>query len=919
MSKPSEKAEWTTLSLLDKTKKIQMINKDLVNWKRSAFVVFMTTPKDDGDYNISCAFLEPNSTTRQCKTTYTGKTKSLRDLVVHWKTHHNLNETQLMDAVYDFESMEKNKQHHAKALASGPGNSGPGTGKRQTTLDEFHPRTAIQSLLVGLCRLPWSHVENDWFWVMNSHSKRLISKARNVGFHMRSYGYQLQHNMLLCLSGTKGIVTYDSGTIHNYRYFPILYITAGYKPVLISVNPDSEFLNGEHTAIEINRLICQVRHGLLTVYNINAKFAVADGAANGQSKVPGRDINATPANLALRDIGLLSEDEVLHPCFDDGEKVDDNGAAQPVHEEGGLDEFKRSADAAPLFESKLKAFTKTTPPSLIPMTKVVDFPHIINNIVMHVVQNDGEVKAAHAKETALLTLFEEKGDNSFHNALPRIVISRWNTHFLRLEVGVEFLQKRLDNENDTEDCFFDRKDIAIIQSGLDVLKPLKELSDAAQKSTVCFFDNLAIVARLRTMCARYKLNPEKTKVLREAILVPQHNGTNGGRLVPVFDRWKWLCNDIVQVLASLCPHAMLTVGNPSKSPGGDQTVVNYSSFVEECLGAWFNERVKREYFSICSTDPTVLVAVGFAAARDDSTDDDDIKMTLAQVRQAWTKLGTTFEDFAALSEAVVELFHMPSTEADIERMFSLMKNIVTDKRKSLKPENVEACILVSALWDKFNSSGTPAFRRQPEASTFAVTRGACKAIEAYGVSARHNVAMQTLNLLQKYGVDPVQALLFPRDDQTCFKDRAVKITIDRPNLNKTLAERVPAALIHFKNEQRKSDRAQKMKESEKEEKCAGCDKLFAEHQDLAEIDESVECAGCGKWFHYSCSGMTRDAWSTMLSRIAAENVPTARKSQHATAYTCKLCLRGSFGRRQRVPNEVEVQVQVGGDMMMMMI
>lgn len=492
---------------------------------------------------------------------------------------------------------------------------------------------------------------------------------------------------------------------------------------------------------------------------------------------------------------------------------------------------------------------------------------------MLVVKNDPAVQAAVTKVEELLeTLERNKNLHLLKKFPPRIVITRWNTYSLHLDVAVEeFSELLVPKPNQTEDFDdFDHDDVGVIRKGALILAPLKHLSDIAQSNRANFFDCLAITGRLRALCSKFPNNPEKTKVLREAIVVPEHVGLRG-RKVPLFNRWTWLCNDIVTVLAALCPHAMVA---QEKTLGGDQNVIRFSHFAMDRLGKWFNPKIANDYFDLCISGGDILVSID---AKLTFVDDEAASATAVDCLSFWSKLGQKYSDFSELAACVVQLFTLPSTEADLERVFSLMKNIVTDKRKSLAPRNLEACILVHALYDNFAAEGRPTFRRHADRLTDHVpnvSRGACLAVLAFNECLCHNALCAAGAIADKYKVDEVQAFLFTNTNQAHFIDGQVKIMIDRNQVNAARVDRVPLQLIHFKAGIKKSTKKEKTNEEDQRVSCGACNRLLSDHQDIVDgIDETIQCASCNKWIHYSCSRVAHHAWAEIVRRANDNDTP----------------------------------------------
>lgn len=871
---PHRRPEFVDLAFDAKKKKIEQLFPHLQgNWQRSRFIYYPSSNDPSMNYDIHCAYRPDGVAEYACPTKYGDKTKNLKALIAHWFSVHKIDLLQLVNLVYDFEVNEQN----AKEARARQANQNVGNGMKQKTLDDYKPRSRRDELLIGLTVRPWANVLQPWYRIETCQvSKPILSNPNTVGFYMRDYAYRLQHSSFTALSNRSGIIIYDSGTIWNWRLFPLMFITHGYKPLLISVNPDSVFQGGEHTAVEINRLICQAVHALKTEFNITVRFCVADGAANGQSMAPGRTLENGEQRRAAIATGILLEDEapVLAPLLtaddDEGERIDDvvpPAGETRLHEVSrtefiGLD---RPAHDKLRFSSPFAKYWTEDPPSLNPPPKFIDVPHILNNITMLVVKNDAAVQAAIEKVDEVLKTLDDNGHlHLIKKQLPRIVVTRWNTYSLLFEAAVTELDALLLREQNQTTDFedFDDDDVSIIRKGATALLQLKLLSDIAQSNRANFFDNLAIVGRLRSLCSKYPNHPDKTKVLREAIVVPEHTGPKQKK-VPESNRWTWLCNDIVTVLASLCPHAMLL---QEKSPGGDLNIIRFSQFTMDRLQQWFNPKIANEYYDLCISGGDILVSVNAQLV----TADDETPVSANECLTFWTNLGQTYSEFAELAACVVQLFTLPSTEADLERLFSLMKNILTYKRKSLTPTNLEACILVHTLYDNFAADGNLTFRRQPNreaAHVSNVTRAACLGILAFNECIRHNALCAASTLPDKYRVNEVQALLFTNTDQAHFIGGRVKIMIDRNQATNTLREKVPAALIHFKTDIKKGDKAAKTNAHDQQVSCGVCKKLLTDHQDIIEgIDETIECATCHHWIHFSCSHATREAWISIVAR-----------------------------------------------------
>lgn len=905
---PHLDAAFVNLTLEAKQKKIQQLNSNLGgNWQRSRFIYYPSSEDTSTDYDIHCNYKPPGSPNYVCNHKQVGKTKSIRCLITHWHKEHEIDLAQLVNLVYDYEMNAKTQREEAQRKANGTNSK---AGMKQTILDNFKPRTRREELLIGLCRRPWNIVEEEWYKIETQQIQTpLITNPRTVGFFMRDYAYRLQDASFSAMSGRSGVLIYDSGTIWNWRFFPLMFVCHGFKPILISVNPDEVFQDGEHTAVEINRLICQATHALKTAYDITVRFCVADGAANGQSMVPGRSLENLDQQHAAVAVGLLDDAETLAPLLtsrDDKKEQSDvnrliDDAAPPASETRVAEASSHQFLAMDISNKNLvqvSPFAKywaVDPPSRIPPPKVIDFPHIINNITMLVVKNDPAVQAAVAKVDQIENKLNENGNwRLLRKPIPRSVVTRWNTHALRLDTaGTEF--ERILKDPSTPDEFedFDDEDILIIKKGAAALSQLNHLSNIAQSNRACFFDCLSITGRLRALCAKSPNNPEKTKYLREAIVVPEHQGKMG-KTVPLFNRWTWLCNDVVTVLAALCPNSIVIQETPAKSPLGVQNIARFLPFVKDRLHQWFSPKIAEQYMELCLNGGDIFVSIDGKLT---VSAEEDPQVTCNDCVTFWTKLGQTYNEYNELADAVVQLFLLPSTEADLERLFSLIKNIVTDKRKSLTPTNIEACILVFALYNNFTTNGKAVFKRQADRSNelvSTISRSACEGILAFNECVRHNASCGAGAILpEKYKVDEVKALLFTSTNQAHFHDGRVKIMIDRSQQQATLRERVPPALIHFKNEIKKADKVNKTTDEDRDVACGICDRLLTDHQDIVEgIDETIECAKCEKWIHYSCTRFNRDAWIDLIKRANKDNYN----------YICPKCRQDSRRRRQR-PNK----------------
>ena len=475
--RPHQSPEFREMNMTAKTEWLQK-NVKLANWKRSDFI-FVKTNINSNDFDIRCNYKSDPSSDVLCNRgsgsgregpTYLhkNKTQNLNSLIKHWKHFHcdttadDEKETELFNKVFDYE-VTKYRTQGAQASKSAP--------KDQKKITDFKTFTMSRrdELLVGLTARSWRGVGSYEYLCETGQLATVHLKNRNVvGPLMRDFAYRLQHLALEQVRRTSGILTFDSGTIWNWRMMPILYITSGFVPILLCVNPDSVFKKGEHTKGEINRLLCQVREVLEVKYEISVKFAVADGAPNGQSMDLGNDPNANLRAGGRRflddddddgdDEDVRPPDDLLPMKSDDDDPVNPNNRAidlitaptieREVVTDGTQEELEKEfADVFRVNSSKstlkpsmqvasqLKSsiFTphfSTTPSSLVPPEKLIDMPHILNNITHLYIKNDKTISEGLKMIEEKLKVVEAEGLKKEFGVLPRIIVTRWNTYQL---------------------------------------------------------------------------------------------------------------------------------------------------------------------------------------------------------------------------------------------------------------------------------------------------------------------------------------------------------------------------------------------------------------------------------------------------------------------------------------------------------
>ena len=569
-----------------------------------------------------------------------------------------------------------------------------------------------------------------------------------------------------------------------------------------------------------------------------------------------------------------------------------------------------------------------TPKNFTPPFKTIDMPHILNNVRQHFVKNDEDIQKCMEKIDELNTLLEQKG-RQLPRSIPRIVVTRWDTYQKRAAAAYDIFAGLVANPKEE---IVKTKHTNIIKEGLDKMTQLRTLSDIAQSQRASFFTNLHVIGELHTLCSKNKDEPDETKALRDAIVVPKHRGPKN-REVPESDRWSWMMNDLVVVIASLCPHFMVTEKQvkckrtvpPDAGRNLGQREVSteiqrqvfYSGVVFERLREWFSLRVAQQYRDVCESGGDILIAVPqfgkFASGCDDET-----ALTITDCENFWIKFGNTYPEFEDLAGAVKSLFTLPSAEAECERLFSLMKHIVTDKRKSLSPENIEACCLVRVHHPLFSNGkfhlDLPSTTKQQAERHHGLTvsRLVCRAIVAYHDAATHNKRIEKGELLDKYRVDAVKAFLWPDDDQTHFKNGLVSITIGHTaaDLATVRNDKVPLELVTFRTEQSKTTRAKNTLEEEKDSECA-CGRLFSDHPAaVGGLASCVDCAQCVRWFHMTCTGYTNRAYAAMVGEIARETrmMDEGRIPKVTREFICGECRatkRSAAADRRRTRVQVE--------------
>ena len=287
--------------------------------------------------------------------------------------------------------------------------------------------------------------------------------------------------------------------------------------------------------------------------------------------------------------------------------------------------------------------------------------------------------------------------------------------------------------------------------------------------------------------------------------------------------------------------------------------------------------------------------------------DEDCEISMSEYENLWIDLGKIYPQFNLLAKAVQTLLSLPSTEAECERIFSLMKRIVTDKRKSLSPENIEACCIVSALHGFRTGRGLD-LSLPPRETDVLVSRETCQAVVTYCECVRHNKAVGAAS---PYKVNSEKALLWPNDDQEHLKNGAVCISINRAGneLETLKRNNVPLTVVQYRAAVTKKDKKKKTAEDEQDAVCAGCNKLFVDHQDAVDgVDESAECADCEKWFHYECSGLRKQVWVDLVLELQKQDqeVRAGKRARVDREYVCPNCSRE---RRRKQRDEAKLQAR----------
>jgi hypothetical protein len=282
--------------------------------------------------------------------------------------------------------------------------------------------------------------------------------------------------------------------------------------------------------------------------------------------------------------------------------------------------------------------------------------------------------------------------------------------------------------------------------------------------------------------------------------------------------------------------------------------------------------------------------------------------TKADCEEFWKLIETHMPaHYSKLAHAIKILLVLPSTEADCERLFSLMKRIVTDKRKSLSCENLEACCIVNLLYDlvcqgKMSLQLTTSANR---GDLPGVSRLTCRAIVAYALAVRHNANIDAKRLDAKFKCDVQKALLWPNDDQPNFHNGTIRIQINR---NEAAATRdaLPLEYLEYRNPLPKAQRALRTKNQELQTKCAHCKILFSEHQGFVEgVEECIDCAACGKWFHGRCTSLNVQAYCLLAVEVKkqCEEFDAGTRTKIDRKYECRECRSRSRRRRRGEDDE----------------
>lgn len=756
------------------------------------------------------------------------------------------------------------------------------------------------SQLVGLTRDSFSAVAQ----LAYRHAMGEKAKIRSVLYvpvMMRDFGARLQNFVLCRLTKRFGVLVYDSGTIRRERYLPILLLIHGYKPILLCLNADDCFAGRSHTAAEVKRIAQQCATILKSKYDIGVLACVADGAANMQADVAATRVEDLPFSITGTDhLDFSEENDGARSSADDAAE----DAALPGH-------YAITTITKSPFTGTAFATTVVNDTVVNQLCTFRDIPHLLDNIVHSLVEKDDDI--ANALLVIPILLAECKAADC-PLSVRRIVKTRWKTHFDHFVDFKDKVIKAMEAHQDPEDDDdmplgfpIEREDVRLgtVTKAINKLKPLTDLIDIAQASRATTFHVVYVVQEVRRICRRDEShittnNDDKnsSSLSKSICFVNEKN--------ELTFRWAPFINEASLVICALCPVNLVHDFNDSQKKYQDvidclldedelKTSIGIEHLCSEqvivILRSWFGESVARQYedflaygVSLLASRPQLTQLIS-PRHRPESQD----KITLNEYKDWWSNVASTTPEYKELVNAIKIVLDLPSTEADCERLFSLLKEIVGAKRASLKPINVEGVALVSQLWEISKTQSTATLSGttvEPPSNTMAsiispprstildrltISRDICHNLLRLKSLMDHNSSLTT-EAKARFKIPSLHlAFLFPQNKQDNFEDGFIRIPVtaatkrDVPHhqqaLSKTFDKKVRADKIALRD--LNSDEAT-------ESRCGNCGKIWTEHKRRDERDSCVDCKGCTDendliragqldkplnniWVHISCS------------------------------------------------------------------